>query len=141
LEHPLFISPIHNCVRTVGICILKFITYFQITALVFALHATGQQNNIQKGKELFILHCSRCHGVQGGGGEGPALNRAYLPRASDDASFSGIIEYGIPGTGMAGNWMLGRKEISQVVAYVRSLSSIEKDLQFLKKQTALPVIP
>jgi putative heme-binding domain-containing protein len=50
-----------------------------------------------------------------------------LPRAADDASFAWIIENGIPGTSMPGNWMLGRKEMGQVIAFVRSLSSVEKE--------------
>jgi cytochrome c oxidase cbb3-type subunit III len=100
---------------------------FAVILFTFAIHVNGQDKNIKKGKELFIVHCSRCHGVQGGGGEGPSLNKTNLPRAADDASFAGIIENGIPGTSMPGNWMLGNKEMTQVIAYVRSLSSVEKE--------------
>jgi putative heme-binding domain-containing protein len=106
---------------------LKFIAVFTICLAGIVLDLTGQENKIQKGKELFVVHCSRCHGVQGGGGEGPSLNKSYLPRAVDDASFMNIIENGIPGTSMPGNWMLGKKEMVQVIAYVRSLSSVDKE--------------
>jgi cytochrome c oxidase cbb3-type subunit 3 len=106
---------------------LKLLPVCMFSLMGVALDLTGQDNKIQKGKELFIVHCSRCHGVQGGGGEGPSLNKTYLPRASDDASFANIIENGIPGTSMPGNWMLGKKEMEQVIGYVRSLSSVEKE--------------
>jgi putative heme-binding domain-containing protein len=106
---------------------LKSLVAFTICLAGIVLDLTGQEKRIQKGKELFVVHCSRCHGIQGGGGEGPSLNRSYLPRAVDDASFMNIIGNGIPGTSMPGNWMLGKKEMEQVIAYVRSLSSVDKD--------------
>lgn len=101
-------------------------TMFFTGLAVLALHVNGQTSSIMKGKDLFTIHCSRCHGVQGGGGEGPALNRPYLPRATDNETFAAIIEYGIPGTSMPGNWALGPKDITQLIAFVRSLSSVEK---------------
>ena len=29
------------------------------------------------GKQLFDIHCSRCHGIGGTGGEGPSLTRSF----------------------------------------------------------------
>jgi len=74
-----------------------------------------------EGKTLFIQHCSRCHGINGTGGEGPSLDRDLLPRAADDAAFADIISNGIPGTSMPGNWALGDKEVSALIGYVRSI--------------------
>lgn len=80
------------------------------------------QNKALPGKSLFIIHCSRCHGVQGAGGEGPSLLRAHLPRAADDAMFAQLITNGIPGTSMPGTWTLDNKQIKLIIEFVRSLS-------------------
>ena len=88
------------------------------------MEAGAQDIAPQKGRETFITYCSRCHGINGGGGEGPALNRTYLPRASNDTAFAQVIAWGIPGTAMPGLWMLSSTQINQVIRYVRSLSSV-----------------
>lgn len=75
-----------------------------------------------------MIHCSRCHGVTGGGGEGPLLARSYLPRASDYETFSAVIQNGIEGTAMPGNWALGDKEISEIIHYVRGLSEVQNEV-------------
>lgn len=77
---------------------------------------------LERGRTHYIASCARCHGVNGGGGEGPPLARATLMRAPDDATLAGIILGGIEGTGMSGSWWLSPGETEQVVAYVRSLA-------------------
>jgi cytochrome c oxidase cbb3-type subunit III len=74
------------------------------------------------GKAVYVSNCARCHGVDGGGGEGPPLARARLPRAPDLESFIGIMVDGIPGTGMSALWYLTEMEMVQVAQYVRSLA-------------------
>jgi cytochrome c oxidase cbb3-type subunit III len=87
----------------------------------------GQDLNRSEGQSLFIQNCSRCHGVKGGGGEGPALNRFYLPRAGNDAAFAELITNGIPGTSMPAIWSLSKNQITQVIQFVRELSTTEKE--------------
>lgn len=82
----------------------------------------GDTPDLERGRSHYIASCARCHGVNGGGGEGPPLARSTLTRAPDDASLTGIILAGIPGTGMSGSWWLSPGETEQVVAYVRSLA-------------------
>ena len=77
------------------------------------------------GKQLFDVHCARCHGIGGGGGEGPDLRHPVLPSAPDDRALAAVISYGIPGTGMAGAWILTEPEVRQIVSYVRSLGRTE----------------
>jgi putative heme-binding domain-containing protein len=74
-----------------------------------------------RGHRLFDIHCARCHGIGGGGSEGPALTRPVLRQAPDDATLVRIIQEGIPGTAMTGSFSLSNAEAADVAAYVRSL--------------------
>jgi len=89
--------------------------------------AQDASEEMLKGKSLFMIHCSRCHGVLGNGGTGPSLARPYLPRASTDEKLSVIIASGINGTAMPGNWALQKNDIEAVVTYVRSLAGNDPD--------------
>lgn len=80
------------------------------------------ENGAAEGRAHYIASCARCHGVDGGGGEGPPLARARLTRAPDDAALARIIRVGILGTGMSGSWWLSEGETEQVIRYVRSLA-------------------
>jgi cytochrome c oxidase cbb3-type subunit III len=91
------------------------------TTICFA--AEQDRGDLEKGRQLFDAMCSRCHGVEGTGGEGPNLNRPTLSRAQDDASLIEIIRNGIPEGGMPPVLRYASEnEVRQVVAYVRSLS-------------------
>ena len=90
---------------------------------VVALQAAPQTSaaDIVQGKKLFDGMCSRCHGVDGTGDEGPALNRPTLTRAGTDDALREIISEGIPDRGMPRVRRLTSSETNQLVAYVRSL--------------------
>ncbi len=79
-------------------------------------------DDVAHGKRLYEGRCARCHGMQGHGGEGPALARPYLTYARDDATLVGVIRGGIPNTGMIGDWSISSFEAQKVAAYVRTLS-------------------
>jgi putative heme-binding domain-containing protein len=78
-----------------------------------------------RGRRLFDIHCSRCHGVGGGGGEGPALTRPVLRYAPDDDTLVSVIQDGIPRTAMVGSFALSDPEAADVAVYVRSLGRVE----------------
>jgi len=78
--------------------------------------------DLARGRMHYIASCARCHGVNGGGGEGPPLARAVLARAPDDDVLGSIIFSGIPGTAMGGTRWLSDEERRLVVGYVRSLA-------------------
>lgn len=91
---------------------------------LFPLILFAQSNpagDISRGRLLFSNHCGRCHGLKGGGGTGPSLQRPTLLRAPDDEALASIIMNGIPGTGMPGSWMLGPEEVTDLIAFVRRL--------------------
>src|SRR6202030_2308568 len=75
---------------------------------------------MEKGRQLFLGMCSRCHGVEGGGGEGPSLSR--LTRAHNDEELTAIIRDGIPDRGMPRIRRFTDGELRQMVGFVHSLS-------------------
>src|ERR687883_636470 len=90
--------------------------------LFTAAPAAGQtKGDITEGKKLFDGMCARCHGVEGTGDEGPALNHPTLTRAPDDESLRTIIRDGIPDRGMPRVRRLTENELDHLVAYVRSI--------------------
>ena len=72
------------------------------------------------GKPIFERYCAPCHGMSGGGGRGPRLNRARLTHAPTDAALSAVISDGIA-PGMPDAWYLSEDEIANVAAYIREL--------------------
>ncbi|HYL36012.1 MAG TPA: c-type cytochrome [Bryobacteraceae bacterium] len=96
-----------------------------LVALLLAVtaHPLPAQNPAQldKGRQLFLGMCSRCHGAEGGGAEGPSLNRPVLTRAVDDQALRTIIQDGIPDRGMPRIRRMSNGELDALAAYVRSL--------------------
>lgn len=97
-----------------------------ILVLWAACVLTAQSPDEAKGKQLFLGMCSRCHGLEGGGGEGPNLNRPVLTHAADNQALLAIIRDGIPNTGMPRVRRMTDAELNALVVYVRSLSRVAK---------------
>jgi len=88
-----------------------------------AQNAPVEKPDLAAGKMIFEGHCSLCHGIDGSGGRGPSLHRSKLSRAPDDKALKSLIENGIPPE-MPEGWYLSEQDISNVVAFVRSLGSV-----------------
>jgi putative heme-binding domain-containing protein len=88
--------------------------------------AAQSTSDVAKGKQLFLGMCSRCHGIEGGGGEGPNLNRPVLTRANTDEALLTIIRDGIPDRGMPRIRRLTNTELHALIVYVRSLGTVSK---------------
>lgn len=93
-----------------------------LALLIGTCPASAQNTDLAKGKQLFLGMCSRCHGVEGGGGEGPNLNRPVLSRAKDDEALAAVIRDGIPDRGMPKLRRFTEAELHAMVIYIRSLS-------------------
>jgi cytochrome c oxidase cbb3-type subunit 3 len=94
-----------------------------VLLLIGTLAASAQSTtDLEKGKQLFLGMCSRCHGIGGGGGEGPNLNRPVLSHASDDQALAAVIRDGIPDRGMPKVRRFTDTELHAMVIYIRSLS-------------------
>ena len=84
-------------------------------------------SDLAEGEKLFRVHCARCHGIDGGGGEGSNLARSKLKYAPDDESLIKLLGEGIPGTGMPEIWTLDVQQATRVAAYVRTLGRLEEE--------------
>ena len=80
--------------------------------------------DIEDGQRLYRIHCARCHGIDGAGGEGSNLVRARLKHAGDDQALIDLLGSGIPGTGMPGIWTLDDAQRTRVAGYVRTLGRL-----------------
>src|ERR1700674_3529102 len=101
------------------VCAVVMILVFQASGYS---RVSGQTSpDLGKAKQLFDGMCSRCHGYEGTGAEGPNLNRVTLTRAQDDESLLAIIRDGIPERGMPRVRRLTDNEVKELAAYVRSL--------------------
>jgi len=74
--------------------------------------------DIAAGKLLYEATCSKCHGLDGGGSDGPSLQG--VAEQLGDEEVGKIIRGGIPGTGMNG-FSMSADEAGQVVGYLRTL--------------------
>ncbi len=101
-----------------------------VLLLAVALAAAQSQRNappteLTQGKRLYNNQCALCHGIEGTGGKGPALNLPKLPRAATPSELAKVIAEGIEDTEMPGFWQLNEREVRQVAAYVRSLGRVQ----------------
>ncbi len=78
-----------------------------------------------RAERLYTQQCARCHGVDGGGGEGPALLGRDFARARDDESLVRIIRQGIGGTAMPAAGWIDEDEAALIATHVWSLSRVE----------------
>ncbi len=85
------------------------------------------EGDLVDGERLFRVHCARCHGIDGAGGEGSNLARSRLKFASNDESLIDVIDSGIPGTGMPAIWTLDDDQKLRVAGYVRTLGQLEEE--------------
>jgi cytochrome c oxidase cbb3-type subunit III len=80
----------------------------------------GEPSN---GKTLYDTNCSTCHGVDARGEDGPDLRG--VPASLGDAAVENIIRRGLPGTAMAGFYMISQAGAADIVAYLRTLNVTE----------------
>jgi cbb3-type cytochrome c oxidase subunit III len=83
--------------------------------------------DVATGAALYADSCASCHGRNGEGAEGPALNNPVLLRSATDTYLIETIRRGRPGTSMAAfaaasttHAALSPREIEAIVAYIRT---------------------
>lgn len=83
---------------------------------------TVGEPDLEAGRAHYLANCARCHGAEGGGGEGPPLARSTLPRAPTDAALVRLMVGGIDGSAMSGVWWLTEADLQDLAGYVRALA-------------------
>lgn len=82
-------------------------------------------DRVARGDEFYQAQCASCHGTQGEGGVGPALNNRTVLKNTLDNVFFSVIRSGVPGTQMPA-WSvdyggpLTDEDIRDIVALLRS---------------------
>jgi mono/diheme cytochrome c family protein len=79
----------------------------------------------QQGSQVYQQNCSSCHGLNGEGGAGPALNSQQFLQSATDAQATTLIAVGIPGTQMSAfsqdhGGSLTSEQIKAIVTFMRS---------------------
>src|SRR5262245_37625593 len=82
-------------------------------------------DDLARGKRLYVGQCALCHGIEGVGGRGPALNQPALRRAKDYQALYNVIRNGVAGTEMPAAWHMNDREAWRVVGYILSLNRVE----------------
>lgn len=82
-------------------------------------------HRVERGTEIYAEQCASCHGAQGEGGVGPALNDRDLLKSTHDDVFFSLVRSGVPGTQMPA-WSvdfggpLTDEDVRDVVAFIRA---------------------
>ncbi|MCL5612038.1 MAG: c-type cytochrome [Chloroflexi bacterium] len=79
--------------------------------------------SLPSGEKIYVALCVQCHGSNGKGGAGPALNAADFQQDTDQEIFNAISK-GVPNTAMAA-WgeVLNSDQINQLVKFIRTFGS------------------
>lgn len=106
-------------------------------AAVFPLYRFTEPNNraesresqlsslAETGEGLWGLNCASCHGLNGEGGSGPALNSKQFLQAAGDTQIETFVAVGVPGTQMSAYSQdfagpFTSEQIRAVTVYLRS---------------------
>ncbi len=86
-----------------------------------------------QGAAVYEENCSQCHGIEGRGGLGPALNSQQFLLGVDDRQIADLTAAGVPGTLMAPyaadfGGSLTQAQIGSVVAYLRAFEEDAPDV-------------
>ncbi len=79
----------------------------------------------EKGESLWSFNCASCHGLNGEGGIGPALNSEQFLQSSTDEQTSLLVAVGVPGSQMGAysqdyGGPMTSEQIRAVATYIRS---------------------
>jgi len=105
----------------------------EFTEAVKAFHVTaenaysGDDDAIAEGKEVFVGTCRGCHGTDGAGGMGPALDddNVRRERAATEKGMFEIIYGGAAGAMQPFGKRFDQDEILRVMAYIETLGDAE----------------
>lgn len=103
---------------------LAFYSFSERTRLANAAESFTQER-VVRGEQIYTAQCVACHGSNGEGGTGPALNSRQLLKSTQDSVFFSIIRSGVPNTQMPA-WSvdyggpLTDEDVRDVVEFMRA---------------------
>lgn len=79
----------------------------------------------EEGGNIWQFNCASCHGLNGEGGIGPALNSEQFLQSANDEQIRNLTAVGVPGSQMSAYSLdfggpLTSEQIRSVTAYIRS---------------------
>lgn len=100
-----------------------------------------EKESLQRGQELFLENCMSCHGANGEGLVGPALNDKTLLEEASDGVLLATIQIGRPNTtmpawGQAYGGALTDKDIYDIVNFIRAFEEAAPAPQAEATQTS-----
>jgi PQQ-dependent dehydrogenase (methanol/ethanol family) len=115
----------HNIRKTLSLGLLLICG---CSAVLLAQHnAPGQKNPfagnpeaVRAGRAIYEQMCAGCHGSNGDGGRGPAVNRGVFKHGNEDQQIFGVVKNGVAGTAMPAMG-LSDDEVWQLVSFLRSM--------------------
>jgi len=99
------------------------ITTFLLITLLSLSFFTNASASEADGENLYIQHCSVCHGDKGAGGVGIPLDLESFQSSISDDYLEKTIKFGRIGRTMPAFGSLSETEISNIVSYIRSFSN------------------
>ena len=82
----------------------------------------GSAEAATAGEKVYKAACQTCHGGNGTGDRGPALNSGKFPHGSKDGELFLNVRNGLPGTQMPPFAKLSTEQVWHLVTYIRSLT-------------------
>lgn len=87
----------------------------------------------EQGQSTYGLNCASCHGVDGEGGIGPALNSIQFLESATDEQIDSLIAVGVPGSQMSAYSLdfggpLTSEQINAITTFLRSLEETAPDV-------------
>lgn len=80
---------------------------------------------VEQGSSIWELNCASCHGLNGEGGVGPALNSMQFLQSATDNQIQGLVAVGVPGSQMSAYSLdfggpLTTEQIKAVTSFIRA---------------------
>ena len=104
--------------------VFPFYRWFEPEARAEAREAQVE-SLVEQGSSIWELNCASCHGLDGEGGLGPALNSMQFLQSATDEQIQGLVAVGVPGTQMSAYSLdfggpLTTEQIKAVTTFIRS---------------------
>jgi mono/diheme cytochrome c family protein len=116
---------IAGLVLVIAILVAFQLYFLREPARIHSAEAGDQAAAVNAGRALFATNCTTCHGQNGEGVIGPALNSQGLLKTTSDATLMALIRSGVPGSvmpawGQAFGGPLTDEQVTQLAAFIRA---------------------